>query len=301
MIQLPRVRKDHFLILIQRAWSGQDRRLGRTLGYRMGLLLSLVVALSGCSPSGQARDEIVVFAAASLQDALVDVSADFESMTGTQVQMNFAASGALSEQILAGAEADVFITADQEWISSLEDSRRVVPESKLALLSNSLVVISNANTDWSLKSIKALPALPFRHLVLGDPNSVPAGRHAQRYLQSVSTDGGTLWDTVRDRVAPTADVRRVVSLVESDQSLLGIVYATDAAISKQVRIVHPVPKSAVEVNYFVVAIRPMQASDALGTAASSYCQWLKKPASQSVFHRYGFGGGAPAKYNRSAR
>ena len=219
---------------------------------------------------------VQVFAAASLRDAVDEVAAAYQQETGVRVVTNYAPSGTLARQLVAGAEADVFLSADRRWVDFLGTRSQQVK----ALLRNRLVLIANAESDWTLDQIEQLPGVPFRHLCIGHPASVPAGAYAQSALEGVSIDQRTLWEAVQPRIATTTDIKRVVALIEADRSLLGIVYATDAFVSPDVRVVCELPGAAL---YFAVRV-----SDADESMDNSFFRYLDSTPARDSFQRAGF-------------
>jgi molybdate transport system substrate-binding protein len=222
-------------------------------------------------------EEVLVFAAASLTDALKDVGRLFEAATGHSVAFNFGGSSDLARQIKAGAPADVFFSADLARMDELERAGLVRAEDRVSLLSNVLVVIVPADSRAVVKAPSDLAG--FRHLALANPESVPAGIYARRWLASLG-----LWERLKDRVVPTLDVRAALAAVEAENADAGIVYRTDAALSKRVRVALEVPRDqGPKITYALAALAgPGRA----GTRALR--AFLASPAALEVFHRHGF-------------
>ncbi len=179
--------------------------------------------------------EITVFAAASLTDALKEIAAPYEKSTGDKVRFHFAASSTLAQQIHAGAPADLFFSADEAKMDALAVAGLILKDTRRNLLGNSLVVItaqggpviSNA-ADLTLPSIK--------YVALGDPKAVPAGVYAKTWLEKAG-----LWDKVRTKVIPADHVRAAMAVVEAGNAEVGVIYKTDAAISKKIKIAFEIP------------------------------------------------------------
>lgn len=246
--------------------------------------------VAGCRSPEQPNDEVVVFAAASVQGVIQEVANNFQAKHGITVRMNFAASGALAQQIIAGGRANVFISASEEWVNAvtatgLADSERTKP-----LMSNSMVIVAHDSIDWQLDSVEQLSDLPFRHLLIGDPAFVPAGKYAKQFLQS-SIDPETkssTWDLLHDRICPMADLRRVLALVEADRSLAGIVYATDAASSAAAKVIFQVPRSDISVNYFAVRLKSSERTPDRSESTSLFMDHLFNESSSGIFDQFGF-------------
>jgi molybdate transport system substrate-binding protein len=247
------------------------------------LALAVVAALLATGPAtglpaiAAERGEVLVFAAASLTDALEEIGAAFEARTGTRVIFSFAGSNALARQIQAGAPADVFLSADLDRMDDLERAGLVRARDRVSLLSNRLTVIVPTSSSLVIESPRDLEGV--RRLALGDPEAVPAGVYARRWLE----DEG-LWRRLRSRVVPTLDVRAALAAVESEAAEAGIVYRTDARISRRVRVAFEVPKGeGPDIRYpaAVLAAAP-------SPRARDFLEHLLSPAAREVFLRLGF-------------
>src|SRR5262245_49579605 len=180
-------------------------------------------------------EELTVFAASSLTEAVKEVAASFEKITGHHVVFNFGGSNDLARQIKAGAPADVFFSADAAQMDGLVSAGLVRAEDRVDVLSNVLVVVVPAGASTRVASPADLGRL--RRIALADPEAVPAGVYARRWLEAAG-----VWDAVRESVVPALDVRAALSAVESGHVDAGIVYRTDAAISRQVSVAFEVPR-----------------------------------------------------------
>jgi molybdate transport system substrate-binding protein len=268
------------------------------------LLLAAAVASAGCgpragdeagetAPAAEPAGEVMVFAAASLRDALQEVGTLYREETGTAPVYNFAGSNDLAQQILAAPKADVFLSANEDWMDKVEAAGRLAPGTRGAPLSNRLVVIARTDSPHRLSGPDDLATLPYRHLALANPDAVPAGIYAKEWLASrPAPGGGTLWDAVADRVAPALDVRAALALAESDPEVLGIVYRTDAASSDRVAVLYEVPEAeGPRIRYAVAAV----AGGPNPEAGLSFVAFLETPAAAAVFDRHGFVVGAGAE------
>jgi len=224
------------------------------------------------------RPEILVFAAASLTDALEEIGERFEQATDVRVFFSFAGSNDLARQIQAGAPADVFLSANTDRMDELEAAGLVRREDRISLLSNRLAVIVSPLSDLDLAAPRDLSRA--RRLALGDPQAVPAGIYARRWLE-----GCGMWDLLRGRVVPTLDVRAALAAVESGAADAGVVYRTDAAISRRVRVAFEVPaEEAPRIVYPAAVI----ATTKVPEAARSFLEHLQSAGAQAVFTRLGF-------------
>ena len=222
-------------------------------------------------------DELLVFAASSLTDALRDIGARYERSSGHKVVFNLGASNDLARQIQAGAPADVFFSADVIQMDALERAGLVNGAERLNVLSNTLVaVVPVASTS---KLVAAADLVRVKRLALADPQAVPAGVYARKYLESIG-----LWDKLKDRVVPTLNVRAALSAVESENADAGIVYRTDAALSKRVRAAFEVPPERGP--KIVYALAPIAASRNPGTR--DFVRYLASPDAIQIYERHGF-------------
>ncbi len=211
-----------------------SRWSGRPDTERRSLAVALTIVLAGLWPSVAAGEEVVVFAAASLADALREIGSAFEARTGHRVVLSVGGSNDLARQIRAGAPAEVFVSASAERMDEVERAGLVRAADRVDLLSNRLVVIVPVVASAVPATAEDLASV--RRLALGDPQAVPAGIYARQWLEKRG-----LWGRVRARVVPTLDVRAALAAVESGNADAGIVYRTDAAISRRVRVALEVP------------------------------------------------------------
>jgi molybdate transport system substrate-binding protein len=226
-------------------------------------------------------DEVEVFAAASLTDALKEIAADYEKAGGDKVIFEFAASNTLEMQIkLSGTmPADIFFSADEAKMDDLEKINTMVKETRRDLLSNSLVIVVPTDSTLTLNSGLQLADAKIQRIALGQPQSVPAGIYAKEYLQKIG-----IWDQVAARVIPCENVRAALAAVESGNVDAGIVYKTDALNSKKVKVAYEVPVAEGPVISYPVAI----VSPKHPIAAKKFFDYLVSPDSLKVFEKYGF-------------
>ncbi len=266
------------------------RRAGiRTLSYNfLALLLTLVCAgagLQSCTQAPSDSGSLTVFAAASLGEAMQDLSASFEKLhPALSVTLNLAGSNVLARQIADGARADLFISANNAWVDRLAQQSLLIEGSRTGLLSNQLVIVHHASSSWTLATIEQLPDLPFRFLAVGNPQGVPAGIYAQRYLASIAYQQSNLWSQLSSRIAPAADVRRALSMVAADPSVIGMVYATDIRNHASVKPLFRVPANAVSINYEAALIDSGRADD----KAQLLLEFLTSPVAASIYRKHGF-------------
>ncbi|MGE5126960.1 MAG: molybdate ABC transporter substrate-binding protein [Betaproteobacteria bacterium] len=223
-----------------------------------------------------AADELVVFAAASLVDALQGLGKAFRQRTGQAVVFAFGGSGDLARQIRAGAPASVFVSADSLRVDELERAGLVRPADRFELLSNRLVVVVPAGSSGAPASARELTSL--RRIVLADPQTVPAGAYARQWLERAG-----VWAALRERVVPALDVRAALAAVEAEAAPAAVVYATDASGSRRVRVAFEVPAADAPRIVYVAALL-----SGAGPAARQFLAYLRSPEAGAVFRRFGF-------------
>ena len=225
-------------------------------------------------------DEITVFAAASLTDALKEIGADYEKSSGDKVIFNFAASNTLEAQIKAGAPADLFFSAAEPKMDDLAKAGLVAKDTRKDLLSNSLVVVVPEDSAATLTSAKDLAGDKFRKIALGETKSVPAGVYAKACLEKIG-----IWPQIEPRVIPCENVRTALAAVETGNVDAGIVYKTDALHSKKVKIAYEVPVAEGPAIAYPIAL----VNDSKHVAAAKkFLDYLGKPESLKIFEKYGF-------------
>jgi len=237
----------------------------------------LVAALVFVATRPAAADEILLFAAASLTDVLGELGTSFEKSSNDHLVFNFGASNDLARQIKAGAPADAFFSADVARMEELEQAGLVDRGARRNVLSNVLVIVVPTGAKITITEPADLKRL--RTLALANPDAVPAGVYAKSYLHGLG-----LWEALEDHVVPTLDVRAALAAVETERADAGIVYATDAAISKKVRVAFRVPPE--QGPAIVYALAALKASGKPGTRA--LVRFLASRNAAPTYERYGF-------------
>lgn len=241
------------------------------------LILTLLTSVPGV-PARAA--ELRVSAAASLADALQEIAPAYERATGEKVVLNLGASSTLARQIQEGAPADLFLSADEAKMDGLEKAGLVLAGTRRSVLSNTLVVVVPADSKLKISGPADLPAPAIRALALAEPRTVPAGIYAKQYLEKQG-----LWGRLAGRVVPTENVRAALAAVEAGNVEAGIVYRTDARISKRVRIACEVPRSEGPAISYPFAVL---ASSERREAARKLLEHLRSPSALAVFRKHGF-------------
>ena len=195
---------------------------------RVGLMLALVTPVRGT--------EVMVFAAASLKESLQAVGADYERVSTNRILFNFEASSLLARQIEEGAPADMFFSADEASMDQLDKHALLQPGTRRDLLGNRLVVVVPLGSTLKINNARDLAGQAVGRLALADPAAVPAGVYARKWLQSEG-----VWELLKGRVVPAENVRAALAAVASGSMDAGVVYGTDAAISRRVTVAYSVP------------------------------------------------------------
>ncbi len=249
------------------------------------LAMLLAICAASCSRSGEKRDELLIFAAASLKDVLGDAGNRFEDRAGIKPQFNFAGSNVLALQLEAAGLTAVFLSADERWMDYLEQKQLVVAGTRRTVGSNQLVIIANRDNPLELRKPSELASARFRFLSLANPDAAPAGRYAKGFLENVSAGGQSVWMQLRDRVAPAPDARAALAMVEAQQDVVGIVYRTDAATSDRVRIVLDVPaRLTPEISYAAALI----GNDRNSKSGRAFLDFLGGTEGLELFREHGF-------------
>ena len=248
----------------------------------VGILVLLMAGGWFCQAS--AADEVVVFAAASTTNALTEIGDMYAAKGLGTIKTSFASSSTLAKQIASGAPADVYLSANKKWMDFLEEKNAVDKATRFDLLGNRIVLIAPENSPIDKVTVNGdldMAALlgSDGRLSMGDPEHVPAGMYGKKAMEKLG-----LWSQVEGRLAPMKDVRAALVLVERGEVPLGQVYATDAAISKKVRVVGVFPTdSHPPIVYPVAAVAGGKAK-----AAATFMDFLKSAEAKAVFAKYGF-------------
>jgi molybdate transport system substrate-binding protein len=252
---------------------------------RRAMCWSLIVSILFCGTAWSAeptREPLLVFAAASLTDVLERAGKEYTQQGGVEVKFSFAATSALAKQLESGGRADVFVSADQEWMDYLDQRNIIDKGSRADLLGNKLVLIAPADSRAQIKLAPGAPLLKVLgddgKLATGDPDSVPVGKYAKAALTSLN-----LWDAVQPRIARADNVRVALMYVARGEAPLGIVYATDVAAEPKVKVLDTFPATShPPITYPIAATKVAQ------PAAKSFIAFLRGPAARVTFEKAGF-------------
>lgn len=249
--------------------------------FRLLLLLALAASVVlAPAPLPAADKSVRVSAAASLGDVLKAINVEFEKQTSIMIELNLGASNALARQIEEGAPVDVFFSADLAKMEALEKNDRIVTVTKESQLSNTLVVVLPDDSSLQLTSGADLGTTAFQKIALAAPKAVPAGIYAKEWLTKLG-----LWAAIEPKLVTTESVRAALAAVESGNVEAGIVYRTDAGISKKVKIALEVPASeGPQITYPMALVKDAAHPE----EAKRYLEFLDSKEAVALFEKFGF-------------
>jgi molybdate transport system substrate-binding protein len=243
--------------------------------------LVLAFSLFVLAPAAFA-DDLLIFAAASLKNALDDTIAAYEKSGGGSVKASYAASSALAKQIENGAPADIFISADLDWMNDVQKNNAIKVDTRANFFGNVLVMVEPAD---STKNVDIKPGFPLASLLgdgklaMADPDAVPAGKYGKAALQKLG-----VWDSVENKVARAEDVRAALLFVSRKEAPLGIVYKTDAAADKGVKVAGVFPADTYPPIIYPAAIT----TSSKNPEAAKFLAYLHSDAAKPFFEKQGF-------------
>jgi molybdate transport system substrate-binding protein len=258
------------------AWSAMMHRLA-------GFLLSFVILWGAALSPVSAEDKtLTVFAAASMKNALDDIDAAFTAKTGVKVNASYAASSTLAKQIEQGAPADIFVSADTDWMDYAVGKKNINDSTRVNLLGNSIVLI--APKDSKIDNVTIGPGFDLAKLAgdgkiaTGDVKSVPVGKYAKAALEKLGA-----WSAAEPKFAMAESVRAALTLVARGEAAIGIVYSTDAKVEPGVKIIGTFPADS-----HPPIIYPVAATSTAKPEANAYLDYLRSSAAKAVLEKYGF-------------
>jgi molybdate transport system substrate-binding protein len=256
----------------------------RVMTLRRHILAVMAAGLlaAASAPALAQEKTLTVFAAASMKNALDDINAAFLKATGTKVVTSYAASSALAKQIEQGAPADVFASADLEWMDYSAQKKTIKDGTRVNLLGNRLVLV--APKDSKITEVNIGPGFDLAKLIgdgriaTGEVTSVPVGKYAKGALERLG-----IWPSVEKRFAMADNVRAALALVARGEAVLGIVYETDAKVEPNVKIVGAFPADS-----HPPIVYPVATTANAKPEAAAYLNFLRSGAAKAVFEQYGF-------------
>jgi molybdate transport system substrate-binding protein len=254
------------------------RRLGWLAATIAGLAAMAVVS----APAAHAGDNVVVFAAASLKNALDNVGAAWKADTGKEATISYAASPALARQIESGAPADIFISADLDWMSYLSDRQLTKPDTEVKLLGNRIVLVAPEDSPGQTviaPNFDLAGLLGGGRLAMGDVKAVPAGKYGKAALESLG-----VWASIEARVAQAENVRAALKLVSTGEAPLGIVYATDAVAEPGVKVVGTFPEDSHPPVVYPLGLT----AESKNPDAVAFAKYLQSAKAKAILEAQGF-------------
>jgi molybdate transport system substrate-binding protein len=248
----------------------------------LALLTAAVLTAAGTVPAAAQGRDVLVFAAASLKNALDDIAAQWQRESGKKAAISYAASNTLIKQIEQGAPADIFISADLDWMDYGQQKGLIKPDTRSNLLGNRLVLVApkDSNISANIRPGFDLAALlKGGRLAMGNVDAVPAGKYGKAALEKLGA-----WDGIKDKIAQAESVRAALLLVARGEAPLGIVYQTDAASDPTVKIVGTFPENTHPPIIYPIALT----KESTSPDASAFLNFIRSPAARPIFERQGF-------------
>src|ERR1700694_5924087 len=260
----------------KQVWSAMMHRLA-------GLFAAFAILCGSASSPALAQDKsLTVFAAASMKNALDDIDAAYTAKTGVKIVASSAASCALAKQIEQGAPAEIFMSADTDWMDYATAKKNINEPTRVNLLGNSIVLI--APRDSKIDNVAIAPGFDLAKLAgdgkiaTGDVKAVAVGKYAKAALEKLGA-----WQAAEPKFAMAESVRAALTLVARDEAVLGIVYSTDAKVEPGVKIVGTFPPDS-----HPAIIYPVAATSTAKAEAAGYLAFLRTSAAKAIFEKYGF-------------
>jgi len=249
----------------------------------LSLIVSAVLLLgAGIVSAGAQNKDVLIFAAASLKNALDDVAAQWQRETGKKVAISYAASNTLVRQIEQGAPADIFMSADLDWMDYGQRKDLIKVETRSNLLGNRIVLIAPKDSRISVNiepGLDLAAMLKGGRLAMGNVDAIPAGKYGKAALEKLGA-----WEGVKDKIAQAENVRAALLFVSRGEAPLGIVYQTDAASDPGVKIVGTFPENTYPPIIYPVALTKGSAHP----DAQTFLNYIRSPAARPAFERQGF-------------
>lgn len=249
----------------------------------LALLTAAVLTLAaGTAPAAAQSRDVLVFAAASLKNALDEIAAQWQRESGKKAAISYAASNTLIKQIEQGAPADIFISADLDWMDYGQQKNLIKPDTRSNLLGNRLVLVAPKDSNISANiqpGFDLAALLKGDRLAMGNVDAVPAGKYGKAALEKLGA-----WDGIKDKIAQAESVRAALLLVARGEAPLGIVYQTDAASDPTVKIVGTFPENTHPPIIYPIALT----KESTSPDASAFLNFIRSPAARPIFERQGF-------------
>ncbi|THV16573.1 molybdate ABC transporter substrate-binding protein [Rhizobium rhizophilum] len=248
----------------------------------LALLVSAVAILGAFMSAARAEEPVTVFAAASLKESVEKIAAAWKAAGGSDVRLSFAGSSSLAKQIEEGAPAEVFISADLRWMDHLDKAGRIKSDTRVNLLGNRIVLVAPKDSAATVSIFENFPLatlLGDERLAMANVDAVPAGTYGKTALESLG-----VWESVRDKLAQSENVRAALLLVSRAEAPLGIVYETDAQADPSVRILDRFPETSHPAIVYPAALT----TDGQNPRAAEFLAYLQGKDAHAIFTAAGF-------------
>lgn len=250
------------------------------------IAFSFLITLGPNCANAQNKNEVVIFAASSLTDALKEIGANYQAKTGVKITYSFASSALIAKQIEAGAPADIIMTADSDWMDYLQNRNLIQAKTRTNLLGGHLVLIAPKNDNPNLKIAPNFPIAQYLgvqgKIAIANPDYVPAGKYAQSSLIKFG-----VWDKIAGNIIRAENVRMALNYVARGDAKLGIVYKSDAFVEKNIKIIAEFPDNSHRPIIYPISLSTNANSNAIG-----FYNYLKSPYVMGVYGNYGFNSAA---------
>jgi molybdate transport system substrate-binding protein len=250
-------------------------------GFSSGILAGVLCLGGGLAMAADAPKPVLVFAASSLTNVIDELGQAFTAKTGIPIKSSYAASSVLAKQIEAGAPAQIFFSADTDWVDYVEQRKLLQPGSRHNVVANRLVLIAPADSHAQIKiapHFNLAGVLGDGKLATGDPDSVPVGKYAKAALEKLG-----VWESVSSHIVGAENVRAALAFVARGEAALGIVYETDAKAESRVKVVGVFPEdSHPPITY------PIALTAGAGPDAAKFVAFVRSAAGSKIFRKYGF-------------
>ncbi|MCH6257637.1 molybdate ABC transporter substrate-binding protein [Puniceicoccaceae bacterium K14] len=255
------------------------------------ILTLLLIALTGLNCCDSYKDkktenEIIVYAAASLADALHTISGVYQNSSDSKIVFNFSGSGTLAQQLVASPKADIFISANTFWMDKLDEHDLITPQSRIQILKNKLVIIAHKDSSFRIEHASDLAQTNNEFFALGHPDFVPAGSYAKQWLEAAGSPHSSLWQFVSSKASYATDARSVLHQVIANRRLIGFVYKTDyMSRATDLQLLYEIESQ--KTSPIIYSAARLNRSQNL-EEAKKFLDFLRSPSARSVFEEHGF-------------
>ncbi|NEU31825.1 molybdate ABC transporter substrate-binding protein [bacterium LRH843] len=251
---------------------------------KLCFVLLIFFTVIGCNSDKETdtgeETTLLISAAASLSDSFEEIKEGYEIDNQVELTFNFGGSGNLAQQIKQGAPVDVFISANEEWMDTLEEEKIIDRDTRTKITGNNLVLVANESSPFAYKSFGEISTEDVNQIAIGNPESVPAGKYTEEALRHLHK-----WDQLQDKLVLAKDVRQVLTYVETGNAEIGFVYESDAHSSDKIKILAVADADLHEPIMYPAAVTTDSKNK---EEAAKFIEFLESEAAQIIFENYGF-------------